>query len=200
MADRNDSVEGAWNKRRVDLGSNNYADGVGLYGADGLPINSDGANNLNVNVVAGGITITPGIADNATFTEGSTPFAPVGGEYKSAPGAPTTGHAAAARITAKRALLVAEGGASFLRLAANTVGVAVLAAAGELHRVVINTKGATGNVLTLYDNASAASGTIIAVIDTTDSTPRQYDVHVANGIYAVLATGTAADITLTFEA
>lgn len=69
---------------------------------------------------------------------------------------------------------------------------------GVLGHVVINTKGASANVLTLYDN-TAASGTVIAVIDTTDSTPREYNLSLQKGLTAVLATGTAADVTITFE-
>ena len=49
-------------------------------------------------------------------------------------------------------------------LAATTV---IKSGPGTLIRVCINTKGGSSNVLTLYDNASAASGTKIATIDTT---------------------------------
>lgn len=67
----------------------------------------------------------------------------------------------------------------------------------ELISVVINSKGATGNTLTLYDNATAASGTVIAVIDTTSVIGDiQYNILVKNGITAIMQTGTAGDATI----
>ncbi len=67
----------------------------------------------------------------------------------------------------------------------------------ELMSVVINTKGITGNTLTLYDNATAASGTVIATIDTTVNVGDiQYGILVKNGITAIMQTGTAADVTI----
>jgi len=63
--------------------------------------------------------------------------------------------------------------------------------------VVINSKGATANTLTLYDNATAASGTVIAVIDTTSNVGDiQYEILAKNGITAIMAAGTAADVTI----
>jgi hypothetical protein len=68
--------------------------------------------------------------------------------------------------------------------------------AGLLAQVTINTKGATGNTLTIYDN-TAASGTVIAVIDTTSQvTTLIFDVGFTVGLTIALATGTAADITV----
>jgi hypothetical protein len=70
--------------------------------------------------------------------------------------------------------------------------------AGWLHSVCIITKGATGNTLTLYDN-TAASGTILAVIDTTAQVQTLlYDLIFNTGLTAALAAGTAADVTITF--
>lgn len=74
---------------------------------------------------------------------------------------------------------------------------AIVGAPCELTSVIINSKGVTGNTLTLYDNATAASGTVIAVIDTTSVVGDiQYDILVKNGITAIMATGTAADVTI----
>lgn len=76
---------------------------------------------------------------------------------------------------------------------------AVKSGAGFLHAVTINTKGASSNVLTLYDN-TAASGTVIATIDTTSaSVTLTYDSAFSTGLTAVTATGTAADITITYR-
>ena len=65
-----------------------------------------------------------------------------------------------------------------------------------LHSVSINTKGATSNTLTLNDGAG---GTTIAVIDTTAG-PSFYlfDVQCKSGLQAVIASGTAADVTISF--
>lgn len=65
----------------------------------------------------------------------------------------------------------------------------------RLHIVTINTKGATGNTLTLAD----AVGTI-AVIDTT-VTPTwwQFDIDTKGQLTATLATGTAADVTIAWQ-
>jgi hypothetical protein len=91
--------------------------------------------------------------------------------------------------------------ANYAHLAANaTVNVAKNPC--TLYSVTINTKGAASNTLTLYDNASAGSGTIIAVIDTTAG-PSSYQfgatgIQLGNGLTAVMATGTTADVTIAF--
>lgn len=67
---------------------------------------------------------------------------------------------------------------------------------GTLYAVVINTKGASSNTATLYDN-TAGSGTIIAGIDTTAVTGTlAYGLHFSIGLTAVTATGTAPDLTI----
>ena len=76
----------------------------------------------------------------------------------------------------------------------------ILAEPGKLGKVVINKVGATANTLTLYDN-TAASGTVIATIDTTIAAAptREYHCRCAVGLTAVLAAGTSADVTITFQ-
>lgn len=75
----------------------------------------------------------------------------------------------------------------------------VFSGRGKLKKVVINSKGASSNVLTLYDNPDNA-GQVIGVIDTTDAVGTlEYDIDLKQGLTAVLATGTAADITLVWE-
>lgn len=70
---------------------------------------------------------------------------------------------------------------------------------GTLHRVVIGTKGAISNTLTLYDN-TAASGTIISIVDTVNSTSDlEFDLDFNIGLTAVLATGTVAGVTVVFD-
>lgn len=69
---------------------------------------------------------------------------------------------------------------------------------GVLHSVVINTKGATANTLTLYDGIDN-TGTVVAIIDTTlAQVVLTYDIAFATGLYATLATGTAANVTITY--
>jgi hypothetical protein len=65
--------------------------------------------------------------------------------------------------------------------------------------VTINTKGATANTLTLYDN-TAGSGAVIAVIDTTANVGfiQFQNILCKNGLTAVIASGTAADVTIAF--
>lgn len=71
---------------------------------------------------------------------------------------------------------------------------------GALHSININTKGASANVITVYDSA-AASGTKIATIDSTVTYgPLIYDAEFITGLTVVLATGTAADITVSWVA
>lgn len=89
-------------------------------------------------------------------------------------------------------------GNSYLNVTANTAGTTIKSGQGTLVAVMINTKGASGNVLTMYDN-TAASGTKIATIDTTASlTFLPYNAAFGTGLTIVLATGTAADLTFTY--
>lgn len=71
---------------------------------------------------------------------------------------------------------------------------------GVLHAVTINTAGASSNTLTLYDNTEA-SGTVLAVINTqsTNRSDFTYKVRFGTGLTAVLATGTAADVTISYK-
>lgn len=89
--------------------------------------------------------------------------------------------------------------------ATKAVGASALATgpiANFIGSVIINTKGASSNTLTLYDGSSS-TGTVIAVIDTTvGESVLRYDVALTSGagFTAVMATGTAADVTITYEA
>lgn len=87
----------------------------------------------------------------------------------------------------------------YTNLAAN--GTAVVAPNScKLKRVVINNQGASSNTLTIYDNASAGSGNVVATIDTTEvKDTLEYGVIMKNGITVVMATGTAADLTIIWE-
>jgi hypothetical protein len=74
----------------------------------------------------------------------------------------------------------------------------VKSGAGVLHNITINTKGATGNTATIYDNTSG-SGTKIATIDTTQQVQTlALDVSFNTGLTIVTANGTAADLTVSY--
>lgn len=75
----------------------------------------------------------------------------------------------------------------------------VKSGSGLLHGITINDAGAASNTCTVYDN-TAGSGTTIATIDTVELNGRTliYDVRFATGLTIVLATGTAADITVAY--
>lgn len=72
--------------------------------------------------------------------------------------------------------------------------------AGILRRAVINTKGATSNVLTIYDGTTTG-GALIASIDTVNAVGGAFDYELpfTTGLTFQLAGGTAADITVIFE-
>lgn len=64
----------------------------------------DASNNaIRVNVVTG-VTTPVTQVDRSTFTDGTSTFAPVGGYFNDSATAPTSGQAATARITSKRAI------------------------------------------------------------------------------------------------
>ena len=75
----------------------------------------------------------------------------------------------------------------------------VKSGAGVLHSIVINTKGAAANTLTVYDNTTG-SGTVLAVIDTVNLSTNAllYDVAFTTGLTVVSATGTGADLTISW--
>lgn len=70
---------------------------------------------------------------------------------------------------------------------------------GTIHRITINAKGGNNNTATIYDN-TAASGTVIGVLDTTTSLQAiEYDLDFQTGLTIVTATGSAPDITVVYD-
>lgn len=70
---------------------------------------------------------------------------------------------------------------------------------GLLHTVTINTKGAAANTLSIYDGVDN-TGTLLATIDTTVAFGSLiYDIGFLVGLYIVSATGTQADITVSWR-
>ena len=79
----------------------------------------------------------------------------------------------------------------YSHLAANAT-TTVKTGSGVLHSISINTKGASANVITVYDN-TAGSGTAIAIIDSTAAIGTLfYDVVFNTGLTIVIGMGTAA--------
>ena len=91
-------------------------------------------------------------------------------------------------------------GTPYVRVSTNTSTNGIKSGAGILHRVCVNTKGASANTATLYDNTTA-TGTIIAVIDTTTANVAcmDYDLGFTTGLSVLTATGTAADLTIVYR-
>jgi hypothetical protein len=90
------------------------------------------------------------------------------------------------------------GALNYSNLSANGT-TTIKSGSGWLHSITINSKGATGNTATLYDN-TAASGTKIATIDTTSQIQTLlFDVAFSTGLTIVLATGTSADLTVSYQ-
>ena len=88
---------------------------------------------------------------------------------------------------------------SYLNLIANGTSAAIVTGTGVV-RVMVNKKGASSNVLEIYDNLTG-SGTKIATIDTTDRTGLyDYRARFGTGLSVVLGTGTAADVTILYRA
>ena len=88
---------------------------------------------------------------------------------------------------------------AYSNLSANAT-TTIKSGSGIFHGVTINNVGAGGNTLTVYDN-TAGSGTVIATIDTVELNGRYlpFDVRFGTGLTVVMATGTAADITVTYQ-
>lgn len=88
---------------------------------------------------------------------------------------------------------------SFKNLAANAT-TTVKTGAGTLDSIIINTVGASANTITVYDN-TAGSGTKIATVDGTiaGGTRIIYNCAFTTGLTIVIATGTAANITVVYR-
>ena len=77
---------------------------------------------------------------------------------------------------------------------------AINANPGFLHTITINTAGAAANTITVYDHPSGV-GNVLAVIDSVavGKTTYVFDCKFLLGLTIVIATGTAADITVTWR-
>lgn len=70
-----------------------------------------------------------------------------------------------------------------------------------LRAINVNDAGASANTATVYDGVDA-TGTVVAVLDTTSANALRghiYDVKLSVGLTVVTATGTAGDLTVSYE-
>jgi hypothetical protein len=72
---------------------------------------------------------------------------------------------------------------------------------GKLNAIVIGTKGASSNTMTLWDGSNAEPGSILTVIDTTANvgTIDFKNIQLRTGLKIVTATGTAPDALVIFD-
>jgi len=157
-------------------------------------------------------TVTGNVASGAT--DSGNPVK-VAGKYNASPPTFTDGQRgdmqidAAGNVKETLATLIAGEDIPNNRLYVETHGTAnnissntttvVKSGAGLLHSITINTKGASSNTATVYDN-TAGSGTKLATIDTTSAIGAlAYNIVFSTGLTIVTATGTAPDITVSYR-
>jgi hypothetical protein len=71
-------------------------------------------------------------------------------------------------------------------------------AAGTLHSVVVNSSAVSPCTATLYDSIGS-SLTVIAVIDCSNTFPRNYDVAFATGLTISVNANPSPDLTITYQ-
>lgn len=94
----------------------------------------------------------------------------------------------------------AEARPNYHRIATNGTTVVKIGPC-TLYAIVVGVPGGSSNTATVYDN-TAASGTVVTVLDTVGArsgTAIPYNLDLDNGLTVVLASGTAADITVIFS-
>ena len=146
-------------------------------------LNVDGSGNLLVASAAGGDAVT--IADGANVAQGTTTDAAWSGS-------------GAGTIIAILKAIWATAGSSFKNYAANNAGDQTKLGAGFLTGISVNTAGTTSTV-TLYDGTSTG-GAVIGDWSTVAQDSLVFDgIHFTTGLFAVLAGGAAANVTITFR-
>jgi len=119
-----------------------------------LPLQVDSAGNLNVNIKAGAGSGGTALADGATFTEATTSFTPVGGEYVSGGGANcTTGKGCTVQMTVDRMAYVNIG----------KIGGAATGTAGSAGTGVVTVQGIASMTPVLTNPGTAATWGLVAV-------------------------------------
>lgn len=94
-------------------------------------------------------------------------------------------------------ILVSTAGSKTVAIAASAGTTVIKASAGRVCRAVVTTAGTSTDNITIYDNATTGSGTILGVIPGGGTVGATYDLQMpaASGITAVnVASGPAATI------
>lgn len=68
-----------------------------------------------------------------------------------------------------------------------------------LHSITINKSGGSSNTITIYNHPSSATNAVATIDGTAAPQTFTYDIDLSLGLTIVTATGTAADITVSFE-
>lgn len=71
----------------------------------------------------------------------------------------------------------------------------------NLNRIVFGKKGASSNIMTVWDGSNAEPGNIITIIDTVNAPIGEvkFDLPLRNGLKIVTATGTAPDAVVVYN-
>jgi hypothetical protein len=79
-------------------------------------------------------------------------------------------------------------------------GTQVLTGPAHLYAIVLNSKGASSNTLSLFDTTGgSATCSTIGIIDTTTVVGDiRYEIHLARGLLVYSNTGTGADLTVVY--
>ncbi len=181
---------------------------VEVSAADGDSIlatgSSDGTASGTLRVIkvsSGGVVSVDGSAVTQPVSAATLPLPTGAATLAKQPALGTAGTASADVITVQgvasmTALITRPIGYSGTHISTSTTTTSK-SGAGLLHSITINTLG-VGNTATVYDN-TAGSGTVIAVINTAVSLGTlYYDVAFATGLTVVTASGTPADITVSY--
>jgi len=71
---------------------------------------------------------------------------------------------------------------------------------GRLNRIIIGKKGASSNIITIWDASNAEPGNILTVIDTTANVGTiEFNLNLRIGLKLVTGTGTAPDALVVFD-
>lgn len=70
---------------------------------------------------------------------------------------------------------------------------------GVLKSITINKSGASANTISVYDATSGTTSPIAVINGTASTQTLSYNLQFNNGLRIITATGTAADITVSYE-
>jgi hypothetical protein len=190
------------NNTITSTGSVVPSDSIQVAGSDGTDLrtlSTDNTGKLNVNNISGTISLPTGCSTSALQTTANSSLASITTNTNSLNGLTNTSNALDVNLKSLSlsTIPVKTNSYTYTHINSNT-SATVKSGAGVLYSVAINTKGASSNTITLYDGTSSA-GTVIATIDTTANVQSiLYNVAFTTGLYYVVQTGTAGDLTIAY--